>query len=151
MTAKPAAVALWNRVLFDEDWYLEDYLPDYPDTINLVAVMLYAHEITHIWQWQNRAVTGYSPFKAATEQIRADDPYLFDIKNDTAFLDYGYEQRASIVEEFVCCRSLAPQAARTARLHTLISEVMPVAPLPQSRPYNVRVPWDGLDVKGICA
>ena len=37
ITTKPAAVALWNTVLFDEDWYLDDYLPDYPDRIGLIA------------------------------------------------------------------------------------------------------------------
>ena len=67
------------------------------------------------------------------------------------FLDFGYEQQASIVEEFVCCRALDPQAARTKRLHGLISQVMPVAPLPQSRPHNVRLPWDGVELGGICA
>ncbi len=150
VTAKPAAVALWNRVLFDEDWFLADYLPDYPKTINLIAAMLYAHEMTHIWQWQNRDVTGYSPFRAAVEHT-SQDPYLFDLDSAPQFLDFGYEQQASIVEEFVCCRSLAPQAARTKRLHALISQVMPVAPLPQSRPHNVQMPWSGVDLTNICA
>lgn len=150
VTAKPAAVALWNRVLFDKDWYLDDYLPDYPDTINLIAAMLYAHEITHVWQWQNRKLTGYSPLRAAAEH-QAEDPYLFDLTRSPQFLDFGYEQQASIVEEFVCCRALDPQAARTKRLHGLISQVMPVAPLPQSRPHNVRLPWDGVELGGICA
>ena len=59
ITTKPAAVALFNTVLFDEDWYLDDYLPDYPDKIGLIAAMLLAHEMTHVWQWQNRARTGY--------------------------------------------------------------------------------------------
>ncbi|MFG6541174.1 hypothetical protein ACGYJ7_09140, partial [Sulfitobacter sp. M22298] len=54
VTSKPAAVALFNHVLFDKDWYLEDYLPDHPDRIGLIAAMLLAHEITHVWQWQNR-------------------------------------------------------------------------------------------------
>lgn len=150
VTAKPAAVAIYNRVLFDKDWFLDDYLPDYPDRINLVAAMLYAHEVTHIWQWQNRKLTGYSPLRAASEH-HADDPYRFDISTDRQFLDFGYEQQASIVEEFVCCRALAPQAARTHRLHALLSQVMPVAPLPQSRPYDVQVPWDDVDIDTICA
>ena len=150
VTAKPAAVALFNRVLFDADWYLEDYLPEYPDRINLIAAMLYAHEITHIWQWQNRATTGYSPLRAAAEH-QGSDPYLFDIDGAPQFLEFGFEQQASIVEEFVCCRALAPQEARTKRLHALISQALPVAPLPQSRPYDVKVPWDGVQVKGICA
>ena len=48
VTSKPAAVALWNTVLFDRDWYLDDYLPEYPDKVNLIAAMLLAHEVTHV-------------------------------------------------------------------------------------------------------
>ena len=80
VTSKPAAVSLYNHVLFDRDWYLEDYLPDYPDRIGLVAAMLLAHELVHVWQWQNRAQTGYSPLRAAFEHGGASDPYLFDLK-----------------------------------------------------------------------
>ncbi len=151
VTAKPAAVALWNTVLFDKDWFLDDYLPDYPDTVGLVAAMLLAHELTHVWQWQNRGRTGYSPLRAASEHQSGTDPYLFDIKEDPKFLDFGFEQQGGIVEEFVCCRFLDPTAPRTARLHALISQEMPVAPLPQSREHNVRLPWDGVEVKGICS
>ena len=150
VTARPAAVALWNRVWFVEDWYLDDYLPEYPDKIGLVAAMLLSHELTHVWQWQNRKLTGYTPLKAAREHRVSDDPYLFDVENTQAFLDFGYEQQGSIVEEYVCCRALDPQGARTERLHSLISEVMPVTALPQSREFAVRVPWDGVEVAGIC-
>tara|TARA_R110002049_G_scaffold23781_6_gene84741 strand:- start:131353 stop:132030 length:678 start_codon:yes stop_codon:yes gene_type:complete len=150
VTSKPAAVSLWNRVLFDRDWYLDDYLPDYPDRIGLIAAMLLAHEVTHVWQWQNRATTGYSPLRAASEHGWGDDPYLFDIEKQPRFLDFAYEQQGSIVEEFVCCRALAPQAPRTKRLHALLRQVMPVAPLPQSPESNVGLPWDGVELKGIC-
>ena len=150
VTSKPAAVALWTRVLFDSDWYLDDYLPDYPTEVNLVAAMLLAHELTHVWQWQNRDITGYSPLKAATEHQFTDDPYLFDIGAARQFSDFGYEQQGSIVEEFVCCRALDPQAPRTQRLHALIAQAMPVAPLPQSREHDVRLPWDGVEIDGIC-
>jgi len=150
ITAKPAAVALWQRVLFDKDWYLDDYVPAYPDEINLVAAMLLAHELTHVWQWQNREVTGYSPLRAAREHSVSDDPYLFDVAVDRSFFEFGFEQQGSIVEEFVCCRALAPQAPRTKRLHALISQAMPVAPLPQSRQHDVRMPWDGVELRGIC-
>lgn len=149
VTTKPAAVALFNRVLFDKDWYLEDYLPDYPDRVGLVASMLFAHELTHIWQWQNRKLTGYSPLRAATEHRPGADPYLFEIEN-RRFLDFGYEQQGSIVEELVCCRALNPAGARTQRLHALVSQVMPVAPLPQSQAYKVGLPWDGVDLANIC-
>lgn len=150
VTAKPAAVALWTRVLFDRDWYLDDYVPKYPTEVNLVAAMLFAHELTHVWQWQNRKTTGYSPLRAASEHERGADPYLFDIDADRKFSDFGFEQQGSIVEEFVCCRALDPQAPRTQRLHALISQAMPVASLPQSRPYDVQLPWDGVEINGIC-
>jgi len=149
VTSKPAAVALYNRVLFDKDWYLDDYLPAYPDRIGLVAAMLLAHELTHVWQWQNRKLTGYSPLKAAREHQRSDDPYLFNV-DDRQFLDFGFEQQGSIVEEMVCCTALNPAGARTKRLHALVSQVMPVAPLPQSPAHDVRVPWDGVDIARIC-
>ena len=138
VTTKPAAVAVYNTILFDKDWYLDDYLPEYPEKIGLIAGMLLAHELTHIWQWQNRATTGYSPLRAASEHSLR------------KFGEFGYEQQGSIVEEFVCCRALAPQAPRTKRLHGLISQVMPVAPLPQTRQSDVRLPWDGVALKGIC-
>lgn len=149
ITTKPAAVALYNRVLFDKDWYLDDYLPDHPDRIGLVAAMLLSHELTHVWQWQNRRLTGYTPLKAATEHSPGGDPYLFEL-GDVKFLDFGYEQQGSIVEELVCCRALKPQGARTKRLHALVSQVMPVAPLPQSPQYDVGLPWDGVDLDNIC-
>lgn len=150
VTSKPAAVALYNTVLFDRDWYLDDYLPDYPDEMGLIAAMLLAHELTHVWQWQNRASTGYSPLRAASEHNGSADPYLFEINTSRKFGDFGYEQQGSIVEEFVCCRALAPQAARTKRLHGLIAQVMPVAPLPQSRDTDIGLPWDGVTLRGIC-
>lgn len=150
VTAKPAAVALWNTVLFDEDWYLEDYLPDYPDKIGLIAAMLLSHELTHVWQWQNRRLTGYSPFKAAREHQVSDDPYLFDVSGDRQFLDFGYEQQGSIVEEYVCCRALDPLGGRTERLHGLLAQVMPVEPLPKGREYAVRLPWAGAELEGMC-
>lgn len=150
ITTKPAAIALWNTVLFDEDWYLEDYLPDYPDKIGLIAAMIFSHELTHIWQWQNRTKTGYSPLRAAREHGGMADPYLFDLKTEPRFGDFAFEQQGAIVEEFVCCRALAPQAPRTKRLHALIGQVMPVEPLPQSRAYDVRMPWEGVELRGIC-
>jgi hypothetical protein len=149
VTAKPAAVTLFNRIYFDKDWYLEDYLPDYPDRLSLIAAMLYAHELTHIWQWQNRKRTGYHPLKAAAEHSAA-DPYLFDLDTAPEFLSYGYEQQGSIVEEYVCCRALAPQAPRTKRLHAMISKEMPLSPLPQSHAHDVGLPWKDVELKGIC-
>lgn len=150
VTSRPAAVALYNTILFDKDWYIDDYLPDYPDKIGLIAAMLFAHELTHIWQWQNRRTTGYSPLRAASEHSLSEDPYLFDINAEPKFAAFGFEQQGSIVEEFVCCRALAPTAPRTQRLHTLLSQAMPVAPLLSGPQSDVRLPWEGVEVSGIC-
>lgn len=150
VTSKPAAVALWNRILFDKDWYLDDYLPEYPDQIGLVAAMLFAHEMVHVWQWQNRRETGYTPLRAAFEHDGARDPYLFDLNTNPRFSAFGFEQQGAIMEEFVCCRALDPTAPRTERLHALISQAMPVAPLPRAREYAVGLPWDGVEIDDIC-
>ncbi|MGD9864608.1 MAG: hypothetical protein AB7S99_15490 [Pseudodonghicola sp.] len=149
VTAKPAAVTLFNRILFTRDWYLPDYVPEYPRRLYLTEAMLLAHEMTHVWQWQNRARTGYSPLRAAAEH-RAEDPYLFDLTGAPDFLGFGYEQQGAIVEEYVCCRALAPQGARTRRLHKMLSGAFPVADLPAARDSDVVLPWKGVELSGIC-
>ena len=150
VTSKPAAVAVYNHLLFDKDWYLDDYMPEFPDQIGLVAAMLFAHELTHAWQWQNRRETGYTPWRAAFEHRGNSDPYLFELGKVPNFNDFGYEQQGAIVEEYICCRSLDPTAPRTERLHAMLSEVMPVQPLPTGRPYSVGLPWEGVELNGIC-
>lgn len=152
VTGKPAAVALFNRVYFTRDWYLDDYMSEYPDRVNLIAAMLLAHELTHVWQWQNRKTTGYHPLRAAAEHGRQDDPYLFDLDTSPDFLSYGYEQQGSIVEEYVCCRALDPGAARTQRLHDMLEPHFDPAALPGNRrESDVLLPWDGAEIRGICS
>lgn len=150
VTTRPAAVTLFNRVWFTRDWYLDEYVPEYPDKLHLVEAMLLAHELTHVWQWQNRARTGYHPLRAAAEHGGGADPYLFEGASHSDFLDYAYEQQGAIVEEYVCCRALAPKAARTRRLHEMLAAVMPVSPLPQSRESDVYLPWRDAELDGIC-
>lgn len=148
VTVGPAAYVIHNKVFFSRDWYAEDYLPAYPARMSLVHAMIFAHEIAHAWQWQNRRVTGYSPLRAISEHGASPDPYLFDMKTQTRFLDYAYEQQASIVEEYVCCATLDPGAPRTKRLKTLIGEAMPIGDL--VIPDQVILPWDGAKTRGIC-
>ncbi|WP_171209870.1 MULTISPECIES: hypothetical protein [unclassified Ruegeria] len=151
VTGKPAAVALFNRVYFTKDWYLDDYMSKYPERVNLIAAMLLAHELTHVWQWQNRATTGYHPLRAAAEHTGQDDPYLFDLDTSPDFLAYGFEQQGAIVEEYVCCRALDPDAPRTQRLHDMLSKHMDVSTLPQGRrERDVELPWAGAAIEGIC-
>lgn len=151
ITSKPAAVTLFNRVFVVRDWYLADYLDAYPERLVLLEAMLFAHEMTHVWQWQNRARTGYSPMQAAVEHGSIDDPYLFDLDTSSDFLSYGFEQQGAIVEEYVCCRALAPGAARTRRLHDMLSGAFPVSELPKLRESDVYLPWPGAELDGICS
>ncbi|MCV2893310.1 hypothetical protein [Lentibacter sp. XHP0401] len=148
VTTSPAAVALFNHVFFAKPFFLKDYMHGYPDSMSLYAAMLFAHEATHIWQWQNRATTGYHPLKAAAEHSAVDDPYLFEIETENRFLDYPYEQQASLVEEYVCCTSLDPEAPRTKRLQSMLSEAFPLGNI--HIPQKVSLPWDGAETDRIC-
>lgn len=149
--ARTAGAVAWTHVLTNPDWTLPNYAPGYPEEFNLSAVMYFAHEMTHIWQWQNRALTGYSPFRGLAEHQPGVDPYLFDPTAEIDFLSIGYEQQASLVEEFICCRTLAPTAARTERLYQALSAVMPVQhPTQTPAPSRVTGVYDDADLTGIC-
>lgn len=151
VTVAAAAVTLFNHVYFRRSLFLKDFMSEYPDKMYLLDAMLFAHEMTHVWQWQNRAVTGYHPLKAAAEHSPGGDPYLFDLTTSFRFLDYSYEQQGGIVEEYVCCRALAPKAARTQRLHDMLSGAFPVQALEQRLSQaEVIVPWKGVEIEGIC-
>lgn len=149
-TARPGAIALWQRVQFRPDVYRPDYAARHEGHRNLAAAMFLAHELTHVWQWQNRRATGYTPWRAAREHLGAEDPYLFGEANGRGFLDYGYEQQAGMVEEYLCCRTLDPQGARTRRLDALLRGHLPLAPLPDG-PETVWLPRGGEDPRGICS
>lgn len=148
--ARPAAIALWQRVQFRPDVFLPDYTVSRDGQLNLAAALFLAHELTHVWQWQNRDRTGYTPWRAATEHFGADDPYLFGEGETAGFIDYGFEQQASIVEEYLCCRTLDPAGPRTARLDALLRPELPLPPLPRT-PQPARLPWDGAETRGICS
>ncbi len=148
VTVAPAAVVIHNRIFFSKNWYMKDYMHGYPDLLSLSEAMLFAHEITHVWQWQNRRATGYSPLRAAREHHENDDPYLYDISTKTRFGDYAFEQQASIVEEYVCCAALDPEAPRTKRLESLLKSAFPLQNL--TIPDNLRIPWKDAKIKGIC-
>ena len=82
------------------------------------------------------------------EHFVDEDPYLFEVDASRRFLDYGYEQQASLVEEYVCCTALDPEGARTDRLRALLAQVIEPGALPD-RP--VFVPWEGVQARGICS
>lgn len=145
-------MVLFNRLMVRPDMRVADYTAMPDGRRHLYAEMFFAHEMTHVWQWQNRDLTGYHPLRAAREHAVMTDPYLFDAGLDRRFLDYGFEAQAALVEEYVCCRALDPAGARTARLERLIGQVMAVTPW-QARADQARtfLPWDGAEIGGICS
>jgi len=150
VSARVAGIVGFNWIWVRPDWYVEDYVPQYPQRISLPAAMFLAHEITHVWQWQNRELTGYHPLKVAVEHTPGSDPYLFETDENARFLDFAYEQQSSLVEEYVCCRAVDPQGARTQRLARLLAQVMPLSSAGDIAS-EVALPWDGVDLSGICA
>lgn len=151
VSVSPAASAVWNTLFIRPDLYAPDYMAGWPEQVTLYGAMLFSHEAVHVWQWQNRARTRYTPFKALREHGGSKDPYLFDDTTEQGFLDFGYEQQASIVEEYVCCRLLDPDAPRTARLRAMISREMPIAGLETALDApRVILPWSGAKPDGIC-
>jgi hypothetical protein len=146
------AFARGRTVYYTRDFWSEDFLRGYPDALDLVHAMRLAHELTHVWQWQQRRENGYTPFAAAAEHVRSDDPYLVEIDERRAFSDYGWEQQGSLVEEFVCCRALDPGGARTAQLTGIIRQVFPAAAASDGVPAGrTRIPWAGAELRGICS
>jgi hypothetical protein len=146
-----AAFVTFNRLNLAKQLYAPDYLPKYPDKMSLPAAMLIGHELTHVWQWQNRDRTNYHPLKAAAEHSPGTDPYLLELDTDNEFLAFPFEQQGAIVEEYVCCRSLYPLGARTKRLHTLLSGAMPVAAITNLPKTEAILPWTGAKTAGICS
>jgi hypothetical protein len=146
-TGRFAGVVLGNVIHLRPPVYRRDYALNPDGGLTLVAAMFLAHELTHVWQSQNRDRTLYSPWRAGAEHRPGHDPYLFDPHTAARFLDYPYEQQASLVEEYVCCMALDPEGARTHRLRDLLAQEMDPAALP-ARP--VTLPWDGVERQGIC-
>ena len=150
MTAQ--AFAFRSRVHFESGLYSDDMVIRWPERLRVPQALILAHELTHVWQWQNRDATGYHPLKASLEHIEKDDPYLLEIDPEKPFLDYAYEQQGVLVEEFVCCRALDPDGARTDALARLVGEVFPSAARRETVAQSaIRLPWDGVETAGICS
>jgi hypothetical protein len=146
-----SAFVVGDRMFFSRRSWKPDLMAGYPDRLVLDEAMRLAHELTHVWQWQARSQTGYFPHLAFFEHVESDDPYLTEIDPGLGFLDYGWEQQGTIVEEFVCCRTLDPEAPRTEELHRLVSQVFPgAARRGEVRLADVELPWDGAEPQGIC-
>lgn len=147
-----AAFVSWNRINMADKLYLPDYLPNYPAEMSLYAAMLIGHEMTHVWQWQNRTRTGYTPLQALSEHQNGHDPYLLELTAQTRFLDFPFEQQGAIVEEYICCRALDPNGSRTKRLHAMLKGAFPVAPLDRLATYPKAIlPAGDVNTTQVCS
>lgn len=116
----PPAWALYNRLHVVGEYYREDMMPNWPDRVLIPQVFLLAHELVHVWQWQNRRVTGYRPAKAALESVLNRDPYFYVPDEGGGFLEYGFEQQASLLEDYFCYAVFDPKNPRRAKLRGIL-------------------------------
>ena len=127
----PAAWAIRNQVHFSRDFYLTDLMPDWPQQVLLPQSLILLHELVHVWQWQNRRVTGYRPFLAASEGIFRRDPYFYQIEDPSAFLDRGYEEQAALLEDYMCYAIFDPTNARRAEIRDIVDRYFRVDAIDQ--------------------
>lgn len=146
-----SAMALFETVHVQTRRWMEDYLAELPEgRLDLDQAMFFAHEMVHVWQWQNRHRTGYHPLRVGFEHVTTADPYLIDGDSGARFLDHGWEQQGAIMEEYVCCLALAPDAPRTARLFAMLSEHFDLPPPGRPIAAEIVLPWAGVEREGIC-
>ncbi|PRX37363.1 hypothetical protein SAMN05216257_101386 [Meinhardsimonia xiamenensis] len=122
----PAAFVLGSRIHYLGEDYTADSLPLWPRYWRLPHALLLAHELTHVWQWQNRRITGYAPWKAALESWRKVDPYHYEIAPGRPFLSYGFEQQAAMVQDYVCLRLLRPADPKLDELRAVLAPALPL-------------------------
>ena len=122
----PPAFAIGNTVHVMSEWYRPDTLPGWPGAVLLPQALLMARELAHVWQWQNRRVNGYRPGRALLESFVRADPYFYRPGDGAGFLKYGYEQQATLIEDYLCYLLFDPTAPRRAELHGILAPVFPV-------------------------
>lgn len=127
-TAPAPAFAFHNKMNFDTGLYSSDMVLEWPGALRLPHALIFAHELTHVWQWQNRAITGYSPFRALAESIRLADPY-FAPPGAAEFFSFGYEQQAAMIEDYLCFAFANPKHPRRDELRQILSPVFPIKAL----------------------
>ncbi len=122
----PQAFALGNSMHFSERLQAREMTLFWPKALRFPQGLVFAHELTHVWQWQNRSWTEYSPFRAAVESIALPDPYFSATGEAPEFFAFGFEQQAAIVEDYVCFTVANPTHPRRAVLRDLLAPVFPV-------------------------
>lgn len=122
----PAAFTLGNHIFFNPRYYLPDAGRGFPVSLPLPASLLLAHELVHVWQWQNRAQTGYTILGTASESVAQVDPYWWLTESGREFMAFGFEQQAAIIEDFTCFALFDRHNPKLEELAALLRGVLPV-------------------------
>ncbi len=128
-TEPPPAFALWNRIHIAQKYYRDDSASGWPRRVLVPQSLIMAHELVHVWQWQNRARTGYSPVRAVLESVLNLDPYYYAPGEGDTFLGFGYEQQGALVEDYFCYALLDPENPRRTELRALLAPHFPLGRL----------------------
>ena len=129
--AAPPAFAVGNSIYFSGQFYSVDGGFLWPDAVRLPHTLILVHELVHVWQWQNRDLTNYTPFKALSEGFSG-DAYFYGADDAPDLFRFGYEQQASIVEDYLCYLILDPSDPVLGDLRTLVEPMIDVERLEAS-------------------
>lgn len=122
----PAAFVLQNNVYFSYRYYAPDAFRGFPKSAPYPSSLLLAHELVHVWQWQNRARTAYTTGGAAGETIAHVDPYWFEVDRNAEFFTLGYEQQGALVQDFMCYALFDRNDPKLEELAAVLRPVLPV-------------------------
>jgi len=66
------------------------------------SASLLIHEVTHVWQYQHRDVTGYTRWKAAAESIEygRKGAYGYELDSLKSFNQYRFEQQGQMMQDY---------------------------------------------------
>ncbi len=121
----PQAFAFQNRIHFENGLYSSDLALGWPSRLRVPQALVFAHEMAHVWQWQNRVTTGYSARRALAESMELADPYFAgpEIKS---YDEMGYEQQAALIEDYVCFAFANPEHPRRDELRQVLAAVIQI-------------------------
>ncbi|MCK7610656.1 hypothetical protein [Roseibium sediminicola] len=122
LRSKPEALVIHNRIYYKTGSYKADFAEGFPTRVNVDDLDLLAHEIMHVWQYQNRERTGFSLLAIAMENIRYRDPYAYTIVPGKRFLSYRFEQQGKMAQDYVRLSYIQPNSAKLKKLRKLLSE-----------------------------
>lgn len=122
----PAAFVLGDTVYFSYKYYTPDAFAGFPLSAPYPGSVLLAHELVHVWQWQNRARTAYTTEGAAGETLAQVDPYWFEASRNAEFFALGYEQQGALVQDFVCYALFDRDDPKLDELAAVLRPVLPV-------------------------